>query len=236
MVAVVTGGCHGLGKCFTEYLLSLGYKVYALYNSSVDEAIELENTYDNLRCIKCDIKNESMVENTLFNIDDIDVLINNSGIAIDNSYKDKSKNEFMQVLETNLVGTFLMIKNAIDKLNKNGIIINISSNNALYAYSPLAMDYDASKAGVNILTKDFSLIINEEKRDTRIVAICPGWINTDAIMEMNPDYLKEELKKVGQEELIDKSILAKYIIDNINNFKNGEIIDLKNMEALNEDR
>lgn len=234
MKIVITGGCKGLGLELTTYAASLGHTVYALYNKSIDVAYELEKKYDNIRTIKCDVKNENEVDNVLFNIGEFDCLINNSGIAIDNSYKDKSKREFMSVLETNLVGTFLMIKSGIDKLNENGIIINISSNNALYAYSPLAMDYDASKAGINILTKDFALIIDEEKRTTRIVAICPGWINTDAILEMNPDYLKDELKKVGQEKLIDKKALAKYLIDNISNFKNGEIIDLKNMEALND--
>ena len=52
MIAVVTGGCKGLGENFTKYLLSLGYKVYAIYNKSVDNAYIMENEYDNLRCIK----------------------------------------------------------------------------------------------------------------------------------------------------------------------------------------
>lgn len=106
MIAVVTGGCSGLGKCFTEYLLGIGYKVYALYNSSIDSALELETLYDNVRCIKCDIRKEEEVEKVLFNIDDIDLLINNAGIAKDNEYENKSKKEFMSVLETNVVGTF----------------------------------------------------------------------------------------------------------------------------------
>ena len=52
MIAVVTGGCKGLGENFTKYLLSLGYKVYAIYNKSVDNAYIMENEYENLRCIK----------------------------------------------------------------------------------------------------------------------------------------------------------------------------------------
>lgn len=232
MKIVITGGCRGLGLNITKYALSLGHTVYALYNKSIDAAYELENMYDNVRTIKCDIRDEAEVDKVLFNIGDFDVLINNAGIAKDNRYSDKSKKEFMSVIETNLVGTFLMIKYGIDKLNKNGIIINISSNNSLYANTSLSIDYDASKAGINMLTKDFALVINEENKKTRIIAICPGWINTESVKEMNPKYLDEELKKFGQKKLIEGELLAKYIIDNISGFKNGEIIDIKNMEDV----
>lgn len=232
MKIVITGGCRGLGLNITKYALSLGHTVYALYNKSIDAAYELENMYDNVRTIKCDIRDETEVDKVLFNIGDFDVLINNAGIAKDNHYSDKSKKEFMSVIETNLVGTFLMIKYGIDKLNKNGIIINISSNNALYANTSLSMDYDASKAGINMLTKDYALVITEEKKNARVVAICPGWINTENIIGMNPDYLEEELKKVGQNKVIGAEELAKYIVDNVSSFKNGEIIDIKNMEDV----
>lgn len=225
MIAVVTGGCSGLGKCFTEYLLGIGYKVYALYNSSIDSALELETLYDNVRCIKCDIRKEEEVEKVLFNIDDIDLLINNAGIAKDNEYENKSKKEFMSVLETNVVGTFLVIKYAMSKLNKKGIIINISSNNAIDNYSPLSMDYDASKAGVNMLTKDFARIMNNQK----IISICPGWIKTDSIKEMNQDYLDKEMKSVGQNKLIDPNELAKYVVDKMDDFENGDIIEIKEL-------
>ena len=229
MVAVVTGGCHGLGRVFTECLLSLGYKVYALYNTSVDEAIELESKYDNLRCIKCDIINESMVENTLFNIDSIDILINNAGIACDNNYGDKSLKEFMRVVETNLGGTYVMTKYALSKLNDKGIIINISSNNAIDNYNPISMDYDASKAGVNILTKDFSLVLDDMNRNQRIVSICPGWIATESVKSADPKYIEAEMKKVNQRTLLEPVNLVKYILDNKDCFNNGEIREIVNL-------
>lgn len=226
MIAVVTGGCSGLGLCFSKYLASIGYKVYALYNSSVDNALELESEYDNIRCIKCDIRNELEVENTFFNIDNIDLLINNAAISKDNDYKNKTKKEFMSVLETNLVGTFLVIKNAIDKLNKNGIIINISSNNALSAYKPYSIDYDASKAGVNMLTLDFGSVVDNSKK---VISICPGWINTDSINNMNQAYLKECLKEDKQSKLIEPDDLVKYIISNLDKFNNKDIIEIKEL-------
>lgn len=228
MNALVTGGCKGLGASFTKELLNRGYKVYALYNKSVDAALELEKEFDNVRCIKCDIKNESEVESVLFNINDIDILINNAGIAIDNEYKDKTKKEFMSVLETNVVGTFLVTKYALSNMTKSGVIVNISSNNALNGNTKYSMDYDASKAGVNMLTKDFALVINEEKNCDKIISICPGWINTEEVMKMNPNFLKEELIKCKQYELLDKDKLAKYVIDNLSSYKNGEIREIIN--------
>lgn len=226
MKALVTGGCKGLGKVFSEELLKRGYQVYALYNTSVDAAFDLENKYDNIRTIKCDIRNEEEVERVLFNIGNLDLLINNAAIAIDNAYQDKSKKEFMHVLETNVVGTFLVTKYAFASMNEKGLIINISSNNALKAGTVYSMDYDASKAGVNMLTHDFSLVIEEEKKNLKIVSICPGWINTEEVLKMNPQFLEEELKKTKQNVLIDKEKLVQYILDNMNNYKNGEIVEI----------
>ncbi|MCH5167251.1 MAG: SDR family oxidoreductase [Erysipelotrichales bacterium] len=229
MNALVTGGCKGLGKIFTLELLNRGYKVYALYNKSVDAALELENSFDNVRCIKCDIKNEAEVERILFNINDIDIIINNAAIAIDSEYKDKTKKEFMRVLETNVVGTFLVTKYALQSMSKNGVIVNISSNAAINANTIYSMDYDASKAGVNMLTKDFALVIDNEKNCEKIISICPGWINTEEVMQMNPNYLEEELKRTKQNKLLDKEELVKYILYNLDTYKNGDIIEIKNI-------
>ena len=229
MRALVTGGCHGLGKSFTEYLLKLGYKVYALYNTSIDDAISLETKYDNLSCIRCDIRDENMVESTLSNIDSIDILINNAGIACDNNFEDKSLDEFMEVIKTNLGGTYVMIKHTLKKLNEKGIIINISSNNAIDNYNPISMDYDASKAGINILTKDFSLVLDRLNRHQKIVSICPGWIATESVKGSNPKYINEEMKRVNQKLLLEPLELVKYIVDNKDNFDNGEIREIINL-------
>lgn len=225
MKAVVTGGCSGLGEVFTRELLKRGFYVYALYNKSLDNAYEMEESLDNLRCIKCDIRDEKNVDNTFFNIDDIDIIINNAGIAIDNNYEEKTAKEFMKVLETNVVGTFNVIKYGNHKLTKKGVIINISSDNAIDNYNPISMDYDCSKAGVNMLTKDFSLCL-----ENKVISICPGWISTPSVLEMNPDYLKEEMEKNKQKELIDPSKLVNKILDEYENYSSGDIIEIKEVK------
>lgn len=222
MKAVITGGVKGLGKAFAEFLLNKGYTVYAIYHTSLDEAYDLEMKYDNVRCIKCDIRNESEVEQLFFNIDDIDLVINNASIAIDNELKDKTGKEFLNVLNTNVVGTFLVSKYALSKLSKKGIIINISSNNSLDNYNPISMDYDVSKCGVNMLTKEFALLT-----DKKVLCYAPGWINTDAVKEMNPKYVEKEMKKVNQLKIIEPSALVENILTRCNNDESGSIIEIK---------
>lgn len=216
MKVVVTGGCSGLGLSFTNYLAHQGYTVYALYNNS-----KKEFNNKNIIPLHCDLRNEEEIINVLENIDDIDILINNAAYSCDNYFLDKTKEEFMHVLEVNVVGTFLVTKYLFNKINK--AIINISSNNAIDNNNEISMDYDASKAGVNMLTKDFSLI----KSNIKVVSICPGWINTESVLKIDKNYLDKEMAKVGQKKLLDKDMLAKYVIDNIEKYNTGDIIEIK---------
>lgn len=225
MKIVITGGCKGLGLSFSKFLANEKNTVYSLYNTSQENAKVLERDYSNIKTIKCDIRNEKDIEGLLTKIDDIDILINNASIAIDNEYYNKSKEEFMNVLETNVVGTFLMTKHLSKRINNGGGIINISSNNTLGNNSVLSMDYDASKAGINMLTKDFALALDNIK----VLAYAPGWIDTDAIREMNPLYLEEEMKKVNQSKLIDPDELARYIMNDYKNHNTGSIIEVKEL-------
>lgn len=226
MVAVVTGGCKGLGKAFTLNLLNRGYKVYAIYNTSEESAFKLESEYSNLKCIKCDITDEESVAKFFYDIGDVDLLINNAAIAIDNEYFDKSLDEFMMVVKTNLGGTFNVSKIAAKHMKTNGSIINISSNNTLGNHNKISMDYDASKAGVNLLTLDFAEAL--KLNNIKVIAVAPGWINTESVQEMNPIYLKDEMIKSNQKKLLDPTLLADRIIDlGLSDIQSGSIIEIK---------
>ena len=131
-----------------------------------------------------------------------------------------TKDEFMKVLEVNLVGPFLLIQGLFSILD-NGIVINISSTDGIDTYSSINIDYSASKAGLINLTKSLSITLNNIK----IYAICPNWMNTETIMNMNQEYLKEEMNRIGQNELIDPNIIASKIIELTNsNLESGTII------------
>lgn len=235
MKAVVTGGCRGLGLAFTLELLARGYEVVATYLTSEDSAKKLESEYANLKCIKCDVSDEESVSSLFYewtctDAEKIDLVIHNAAIAKDNYFDLKSLEEFMEVVRVNLGGTFVVDRFATKVLNRGGVIINISSNNTLGYHNPISMDYDASKAGVNMLTKDFALSLEELDLDQKIVAIAPGWINTEAVDAADPTYIHDELVRGCQKELLDPRELAKEIIDNIQNYKSGDIVEIKEVK------
>ena len=227
-VALVTGSAKGIGKELIIEFAKNNYDVIITYNTSEKEALELQNyildNYDvNCLSLKCDITNEIDIinmKNEIINIyDNIDVLINNAAYSCDNYIDQKTKDEFMKVLEVNVVGTFLVTKHLYRYIK--GTIVNISSTDAVDTYSDINIDYSASKAGINSLTKTFALTFPNIK----VIGVMPNWTNTESIREMNQEYLQSELKRIEQDELEDPSIVAKNIIDLINdpNVKSGDI-------------
>ena len=136
---LVTGSSRGLGASVIEYFASKGYNTIINYHSSKRCAEDLkeyiENTYKVKAYVyKCDVSKEDEVKD-LFNkikndIGNIDCLVNNAGISKDNSLDDKTSKEFMEVIENNLLSTFLTCKYVKLIMNK-GSIINVASNNII---------------------------------------------------------------------------------------------------------
>ena len=123
---------------------------------------------------------------------------------------EKNKDEFMKVLEVNVYGTFAMMQ----KFAKiTSYIFNISSTDAIDTGSVYNVDYSASKAAINCTTKYFSMF----DKTTNYITICPNWVLTEPIKEMNQEYLKEELKRIKQDKLINPKtipiVIKKCILD-----------------------
>ena len=153
----------------------------------------------------------------------IDVLINNAGIAIDDELEDHTVANFEKVLRVNLVGMFF-ITQYVTKFMKKGCIVNVSSNNGIDCYSPLSIDYDASKAGVISLTHNFALALAP---NIRVNAVAPGWTSTDSVLEMNPSQLEEERKKILLERFATPEEIASvicFLASDSASYINGEII------------
>lgn len=201
---LVTGSSSGLGKSIIEKFASMGYNTIITYNNNKDAAEKL-NSYIkekykvNSEFYKLDITDEENINSLVTTLKNkqinIDVLVNNAGIAIDNEYTDKTKEEFLKVVTTNLVGTFLVTK-AFGSLmyeSKNGVIINVSSNNSIDSYYPESIDYDASKAGINNMTHNFANILSPY---IRVNTVCPGWIDTPMNAGMSDSFKEKETEKI----------------------------------------
>ncbi len=228
-VALITSCAKGIGRQLAIDLAIKGYDIIITYNTSEVMALDLkkyiESNY-NIKAlvIKCDISNEKDIINMKNEIlkfyNHIDLLINNAALSLDNYICDKTKEEFMKVLEVNVVGTFLVTKYLCEYMN-NGVIVNISSTDSIDTYSTLNIDYAASKAGVNMLTKVFAL----SYPNIKVIGAMPNWTDTESIREMNQDYLKSELKRIGQSKLESVKEVSNNIINLIedNEIYSGQI-------------
>ena len=220
---LVTGSSRGLGASLIKEFAKKGYNVVITYNTSMEDAYKLKEEIEKYNVesgiVKCDISSENDIIN-LFDTYKVDVLINNAALSMDSEIMNKTKDEFMKVLEVNLVGTFLMCKEAIKRGVKE--IINISSTDSLDTFNSLNVDYSSSKSGINIVTK----VIAEFFPNIRIFAVLPNWINTESVCEMNEDFLNEELRRIGQEKLLDKDRVANAIYElyKDENIKSGNLI------------
>lgn len=199
---LVTGSSIGLGESIIRKYASMGYNTVITYNSHKDEAIELQKEIKDKYnteslVIKCDISKEEDIENLKNEIinkfNKLDVLVNNASIAIDTTFSDKTKENYMKILEINLVGTFLVSKIMSTIMNDNSSIINISSTNGIDTYYEYSLDYDSSKAGIINLSHNLANYLSPK---IRVNTICPGWINTPMNKDMDAEFRKQEEDKI----------------------------------------
>ena len=234
---LVTGASRGLGRSIIIKFAENNYNVVINYNNSKKEALELEryikdNYQVEVLTIKADVGNEIEVKNMFNEIIDkfnsIDIVVNNAGIAIDTIFEDKTVDNFHKILDTNLIGTFLVSKYASKYMleKKYGNIINISSTNGIDTYYPYSMDYDASKAGIISLTKNLS---KELSPYIRVNCICPGWIITDMSNSLDKEYMNREMTKINLKRFADPMEIANvvyFIASDDASYVNGSIISV----------
>jgi 3-oxoacyl-[acyl-carrier protein] reductase len=213
---LVTGSAQGLGANIIEKFAKNGYNVIITYKSSKNKAIVLENKIrnynSNVISVKCDITKISDIRNLIkvvkYKFKNIDILVNNASLSLDSPFENKSKDEFMKVLETNIFGTFLITRELIKNFRIKKII-NISSTDSIDTYSDLNIDYSLSKCGINFMNKFFS----KKYKDIKFYNILPNWINTETIQNMNSDYLESELRRVNQSKLIEPGYISNIIYE-----------------------
>ncbi len=196
-VALVTGGSRGIGEAIALELAKNGADIAINYRSNNEKA---EKVLEGIKgfgvkaiAIKADISKEEDVKYLIKNVENqlgkIDILVNNAGITKDNLVMRMKEEDWQQVMDVNLKGTFLCTKSVSRPMMKAryGKIINITSVVGIIG-NPGQGNYSASKAGVIGFTKSMAKELGS--RGIRVNAIAPGFIDTEMT-----DVLSEEIKE-----------------------------------------
>lgn len=202
-VVLVTGASLGIGAACLEVFASHGFNVVLNYLSHGDKALALKNEIEAKYGVSClmiqaDVSKEAdvkrMVDSIILEFGKIDVLVNNAGIAIDSDFADKTVSDFQKIVNINLIGPFLVSKYVASYMKDvGGAIVNVGSTNGIDSYYPFSMEYDTTKAGVHVLTKDLAVLLGPK---VRVNAVAPGWVETPMNGDLDTDFIEEEKKKI----------------------------------------
>ncbi len=171
-VAVVTGGCGGIGQAICERLRKEGAEVYA--------ADLVRQTHPDVKYLEHDVTCEQsaidLMQHMQSHHDRIDILVNAAGIEIEKTIEETTLDEWNRIFAINVTGTFLTSKYALALMRKTGgSIINFGSYDGFIA-DPRLSAYCATKGAVHALTRAMACDHGPEK--IRVNAICPGFIDT----------------------------------------------------------
>jgi len=179
-VAAVTGGARGIGRACADALQEMGAKIALLDVLEDRLAQSAQEMGDGTLGIVCDVTDKAAVTAAFEKIKQelarLDVLVNSAGICIWASAEETSEEEWDQVLDVNLKGTFLCCQAAgrIMIPQRSGSIINIASMSGSIINRPQCQaSYSSSKAGVVHLTK--SLAAEWAEHNVRVNSISPGY-------------------------------------------------------------
>ncbi len=201
-VAVVTGGCRGIGKSIVMRFLNDGAKVYALDFKIPDAGevfIEDAELSKNASCIQLDVTDEASVnsafEQVISQAGRLDILVNNAGITRDTLIMRMTSQDWDAVLNTNLKGAFLCSKAVARQMmsQRAGRIINMGSVVGTMGNAGQA-NYSASKAGLIGLTK--SLAKEFASRNVLVNLIAPGYVMTTMTDKLTEDQKNQFLQVI----------------------------------------
>jgi len=231
--AFVTGGSRGIGKSIA---LDLGKKFHVVVGYSVSNekakevSDEILNNGGSSSTVQINISESDSVDKAFSSIEkdhtSVDVLVNNAGITKDNIMPRMKEDEWLEVIQTNLTGSFYTSQRAIKLMMKNkwGRIIFISSVVGISGNQGQA-NYAASKAGLIGLSKSISKEMGSRNITSNVVA--PGYIETDMtsfLDNQNKENIIEQLsiKRIGKPE--DISNIVSFLCSDESEYITGQVI------------
>jgi 3-oxoacyl-[acyl-carrier protein] reductase len=208
-VAIVTGASRGIGRAVAEAFAANGARVVVNYIHGAAGAAEVVDAIRTAGgeavAIGADVSKSAdvkrLVSETVRRFGRVDILVNNAGVMIAKDVRETSEDDWDVTIDINLKGAYLCSKEVAPLMiaQGSGRIINMSSNSGLYHPSAMRFtEYVVSKAGMNGLTKAMALTYGPQ---ITVNAICPGWIRTDMVEEIEPEI---------QQRILDETALRRW--------------------------
>lgn len=195
-LALITGGAQGIGYACAEAIKENGARIILADINEAGVRAAAEKLGDGTVAMVCDMGDAKQIGEMFDAIEaehgPVSILVNNAGIARSGDLLETTPEQFMEVINVNLLGTFVALQRAAKSMVEHkiaGSIVNMSSINAQVAIPSIA-SYCASKGGVMQLTKSSSLAL--APHGIRVNAVGPGSIDTDMLagVNANPDAMK----------------------------------------------
>ena len=201
-VAIVTGASRGLGKAIALELAANGARVACVardkekLSQTVAEIVQSGGTAE---AFSCDVKDRTTIDKFVDEVAEkwgrLDILVNNAGVTRDTLLPRMSDEEWDDVINTNLTGTFLFSRAASRHMMRAryGRIINISSVSGIMG-NPGQSNYSASKAGLIGFTRSVSRELAGRK--VTINTVAPGYIESDMTRTLGDTVIEEAKKRI----------------------------------------
>ncbi len=207
-VTIVTGGSRGIGRGIVLKLAKLGCDIAFNYQQNKEAAVSLEGEVKALgrRCqASCvDVKDfeavKTWVQDIKSNFEHIDILVNNAGIIRDKPLMMMTKQDWDDVIQTNLTGFFHLSRACIVTFmkQKSGAIINMSSVSGVIGL-PGQTNYSAAKGGIIAFTK--ALAKEVAPFGVRVNAIAPGFIETEILVNFSEEQRQKIVEQIPLQRL-----------------------------------
>ncbi len=206
---VITGASSPLGLEIVKKLDPV-YNLILIYNQNYEP---LKKYVNNHKVIKCDFQKEENIHTLIEEINKLNVniyaLINIAALT-----KDSSPEEINLIDFTNsyIVNVYAPLKISTSINLKGGIIINIASTDGIDTFNSYGIVYALTKSSLIYLTTILSTIL----KNTKVYAFAPNYIDTPIVRSMNPNFLKSEMERINQKELLTTNNVANNIIELLN--------------------
>ena len=234
-VALVTGATRGIGLGIATALAEAGAHVILSSRVEKPEVVQaLKDAGHRVDYLQADVRDPAQVQKLVADATAItgrlDILVNNAGVAQHGETHDFTAENYRKIMDINLDSVFYACQAALEPMRrqKEGVILNIGSISGYISNIPQPQAaYNASKAGVHMLTK--SIASDYAREGIRVNAIAPGYIGTDMTAGgyANPDWAPvwrdmTPMPKVGTPE--DIGAAALYLCSPASSYVTGEVL------------